>query len=389
MTNHNRNDAIVIEQISSIKPYPFTRVDSTGLPIPPPPAESAPIAISKGLTSRSITSVPFGNDNVSNPPQEIEGSRETESTNSQQTVGDVLNTDPKERWSMNRKYGMFPLFMIILIVLAVSAIVLLIVGSSTEGNGPVGIPVSPLNQAPTESDPYPTLSPVEFGATIVPSPTTFPSLNPTYYFEGAIRDFLFQDNNDFLLSPDSLGVQKAVNWLVEEAKSAQSLVFPFNQKYLQRFGILLLYFSIFQNESDEGVRTQDECFWKGMTCNENGMLTKIKLSKRQLNGTLPSEWRLLPSLKCIDFSNNSLQGSIPEEMYDILGLEEVFLYHNDLSGTISSKIGRLWNLTHFQVSHNHLSGSIPSEIASAGSTIRQLRKCSFDWMMDRDLLMNH
>lgn len=279
--------------------------------------------------------------------------------------------------------------MIILIVLVVSAIVLLIVGSSTERNGHVGIPVAPLSQAPTGSDPYPTLSPVEFGATTVPSPATLPSLSPTYYFEGAIRDFLFQDNTDLLLSPDSLGVQKAVNWLVEEAKFAQSLIFPFNQKYLQRFGILLLYFSIFQNESNEGVRTQDECLWKGMTCNENGMLTKIKLSKRQLNGALPSEWRLLPSLKCIDFSNNRLQGSIPEEIYDILGLEEVFLYHNDLSGTISSKIGRLWNLTHFQVSHNQLSGSIPSEIASAGSTIRQLRKCSFDWMMDRNLLMNH
>ncbi|KAL3941683.1 MAG: hypothetical protein SGBAC_003996 [Bacillariaceae sp.] len=374
MTNHNRNDAIDIEQKSSFKPYPFTRVDSSGLPIPPPPAESAPIAISKGLTSRSITSVRFGNNNVNNPPQEIEESRETESTNSQQTViGEVLNVDPKERWSMYRKHVMFLLFMIILIVLVVSAIVLLIVGSSTERNGHVGIPVAPLSQAPTGSDPYPTLSPVEFGATTVPSPATLPSLSPTYYFEGAIRDFLFQDNTDLLLSPDSLGVQKAVNWLVEEAKFAQSLIFPFNQKYLQRFGILLLYFSIFQNESNEGVRTQDECLWKGMTCNENGMLTKIKLSKRQLNGALPSEWRLLPSLKCIDFSNNRLQGSIPEEIYDILGLEEVFLYHNDLSGTISSKIGRLWNLTHFQVSHNQLSGSIPSEIASAGSTIRQLR----------------
>jgi len=200
-------------------------------------------------------------------------------------------------------------------------------------------------------------------------------------------------------------------WLIDEAYFAQELVFPLNEKYLQRFGILVMYYSIFAEplqagddvatkppsiigEKDVvvdvqseylrtprlgeislpnwGMRTQDECFWKGMTCNENGMLVEIKLPNRDCVGTLPKELGLFSNLKVIDFSKNKLQGSIPEELYDNLELEGMFLYKNQLSGTISSKIGELWNLTHVHLSHNQISGSIPPRMASR-SKIRQIR----------------
>ncbi|CAJ1962923.1 unnamed protein product [Cylindrotheca closterium] len=416
--NHSRNDPLDIEQQSSGKPYPLARVDSTGLPIPPPPAESPPITTSKGFT-------PDCNRNTctSNAQARVEKSPKTESTTSREKNDNVWNSDPKGRWSLERKLEMFILSMMILIVIVISLIVFFIFGPSSEGNGggPVEIPATPLIEAPTSFATDPTLSPSEFGATPIPSPTTPPSLSPTSPpsltptwppsltptspfpssfpssppttvnptlsptgFERGIREFLSQQDGN--ANQDSEKAKKAIDWLLEEATVAQSAISPFNQKFLQRYGILILYFSVFSDQNTEsgspnnnvplpnmGMQNQDECTWTGVTCDENGMMTAIKLSKRQLDGTLPSEWRHFPSLKSIDFSDNNLQGSIPEEVYEIIGLEEVYLYKNKLSGSISSKIGNLWNLSRFQASHNKLSGSIPPEFSSIGGKIRQIR----------------
>ena len=110
---------------------------------------------------------------------------------------------------MNRKYGIVLLFLIILIVLAISVLGFIPFGSRSEGNGSVAIPATPLIEAPSDAAPGPTLSPSEFGD--IPHHAS-QSLSDVLF---PIRDFLFQDNNDLLISPDNLGVQKAVNWLVE------------------------------------------------------------------------------------------------------------------------------------------------------------------------------
>lgn len=423
--NHTGDDQLDIEQQSSSKPYTLERVDSTGLPIPPPPPESPPIEkAANKMMPISINLMHNCNRNASNPQTPmVESSQKTESTTSQEIDDDILNADLKKGWSLNRKLGTFLLFVVVTIVLAISLIGIFIFGTKSEETVPVEIP---LIQAPTNPTPSPALTPTKFGATPAPSPTgsapqvtlsptiaptefgitpnptrtsfgpdptrsptfsptdfgaapvlpptTLPSLSQTDSLERAIHKFLLQDNSDLLISPDSLAVQNAVNWLVDEANSTQSLIFPLNHQYLQRFGVLMLYFSIFLDEkveltevslpADEAVPTQDECSWRGITCNGGGMVTKIELSKRQLNGTLPSEWRLFPFLKSIDFSHNNFQGSIPEEIFGILGLKEVVLNHNQFSGTLSSKIGQLWKLTQFHASHNQLSG-IPSEIKMA------------------------
>jgi hypothetical protein len=254
--------------------------------------------------------------------------------------------------------------------------------AENESTFPAGQSTNRLFQGPTSATPpHPTISPTSPFPSM--SPTTMnPTLSPTG-FERGIREFLSQDGTD---APRSTAATKAMNWLVQEAVAAQSVISPFNQKFLQRYGILILYNSVFADHNMEpgnpdetpplpnmGMRNQDECDWEGMTCDENGVLTGIKLTNRQLVGSLPSEWGFFPNLKSIEFYKNSLQGSIPEELFEIMGLEEVYLYHNELSGTISSTIGRLWNLTSFQVNHNRISGSIPPELAS-NSQIRQIRK---------------
>jgi len=238
---------------------------------------------------------------------------------------------------------------------------------------PRGTPTSRPTRSPSS---MPTRTPT-------PPPTSFPNTySPTASFEAPIRDFLFHDN-DVSVEPMNPVVQKAMKWLVDEANAAKSLVFPLDPKYLQRFGILILYLSIAPNvdasSSDKvrlpnvSMRNQNECSWIGMRCDENGLVTAIKLSNLQLEGSLPAKWGFFPNLKSIDFSKNQLQGSIPEGIYDIVGLEEVHLYNNRLAGTISSKIGNLWSLRNFHLSHNLLSGSIPPELMSPDDELRPLR----------------
>ncbi|KAL3941682.1 MAG: hypothetical protein SGBAC_003995 [Bacillariaceae sp.] len=313
----------------------------------------------------------------------------------------IVKEDPNPMWSEKKKNIMivFPTMIVIIfgLIAVYMGINLFHFSRTNESNVAVEKPIHPLSfPRPTGTTPHqtrhptpqPTISPTTPFPTLSPT-TMFPTASPTG-FERGIHEFLFQDGTDARKSEaatkarKSEAATKAIDWLVEEAVEAQTVISPFNQKFLQRYGILILYFSVFGDRNIEavtpdmiplphlGMRNQNECTWFGMTCDENGMLTSITLTNRQLDGSLPSEWSFFPNLKSIDFYNNTLQGTIPEELYDILGLKQVFLYRNELTGSISSKIGQLWNLTHFHASHNRLSGSIPPEMAS-GRRIRQIR----------------
>mmetsp|Transcript_5468 Transcript_5468/g.12879 ORF Transcript_5468/g.12879 Transcript_5468/m.12879 type:complete len:558 (+) Transcript_5468:250-1923(+) len=301
------------------------------------------------------------------------------------------HTIVQENASTNKLFSLTTKSVLIAVLLIVTLIITILVavhsvllGQRSEDSVPATEFTDWSTVRPTVSAPIETVSPSSFPTT---SPTLAPTtLSPTKTFDDIITDFLFQENSN-VSSADDPAVQKAVTWLVDEANAAQSILFPLDQKYLQRFGLLILYFSVDPNDTDniiqpsnnsrlpnQEMRNQDECSWPGMTCDANGMLTAVKLSNRQLDGTLPVEcWGFLSNLKSIDFSRNELSGSIPEGVYDISRLEEIFLYKNRLTGVISPKIGYLWSLRRFHLSHNQISGPIPGELASSESRIRQLR----------------
>lgn len=269
-----------------------------------------------------------------------------------------------------------------IVILLLLIAVYIILFASRHGNN---VPFTPSTDiqihATSVPTPYPSQSPT--------TPSTIPTFLPTYPLPTqsptglgrGIREFLFRDSASPNRPTSNPAVTKAIDWMVEEAAEARVALSPFSQKFLQRYGILILYFSVFGEIAsatlpNDRMRNQDECSWIGMTCDKDGMLVSIKLDSRGLDGTLPAEWGFFPNLKSIDFVRNNLKGTIPEELYDNLELERVFLYRNQLTGTISPKIGQLWKLTHFHVAHNRISGSIPREMASR-SQIRQIRKWSF------------
>eukprot|EP00980_Cylindrotheca_fusiformis_P025940 scaffold14945_cov119-Cylindrotheca_fusiformis.AAC.1 len=270
-------------------------------------------------------------------------------------------------------------------------------GGKDQVLGPTPAPTPPMTWSPTgpgetrAPTTTPSLDPTSIPST---SPILGPSPSPTRNVEDVLFNFFAQD---YGVDVGATNARKAIDWLVEEAKSSNKQI-KLSPKYFQRFSILALYNSLVGDDSRNvsrnrgaektlgtsrasdtvvlpnwGMRNQNECFWKGMTCDSEGRLTEIRLADLGLEGELPTELRYFSDLKHLDLSNNRIQGTIPEELFDLEGLQKVYLYDNQLSGSISSNIGNIWSLTHFHVSHNQLTGSIPATLGSR-SKIRQIRK---------------
>ncbi|ESR65910.1 hypothetical protein CICLE_v10007329mg [Citrus x clementina] len=130
------------------------------------------------------------------------------------------------------------------------------------------------------------------------------------------------------------------------------------------------------------------CKWFGIHCNSNGEVVEISLKAVDLQGSLPSIFQPLKSLKrliissCnltgtipkefghyreltfIDLSGNSLWGEIPTEVCRLRKLESLYLNTNLLEGEIPSDIGNLSSLAYLTLYDNQLSGKIPKSIGA-------------------------
>ncbi|XP_038899412.1 LRR receptor-like serine/threonine-protein kinase [Benincasa hispida] len=128
------------------------------------------------------------------------------------------------------------------------------------------------------------------------------------------------------------------------------------------------------------------CSWLGVVCNSNGEVEEIALRLLELQGTLPTNFQALKSLRILvisetnitgriptefgdynklnvlDLSKNNLLGKIPEEICRLSELQDLFLNNNDFEGNIPLNIGNLSSLVNFQVNDNDIDGEIPKSI---------------------------
>jgi len=71
--------------------------------------------------------------------------------------------------------------------------------------------------------------------------------------------------------------------------------------------------------------TQAISTWHGVTLNETGCVTELRLQGNQLSGTLPPEIGSLTQLSWLWLSGNQLTGSIPPEIGNLPNLEWMWL----------------------------------------------------------------
>ena len=100
--------------------------------------------------------------------------------------------------------------------------------------------------------------------------------------------------------------------------------------------------------------------WHGVTTDENGRVTELRLTQNNLEGPIPTELGNLEKLETLSFWINKLSGVIPRELGKLSNLGTLWLATNNLSGTIPEELGRLVKMWQMSFASNPgLSGTLP------------------------------
>ncbi|XP_057472158.1 probable LRR receptor-like serine/threonine-protein kinase At1g67720 isoform X1 [Actinidia eriantha] len=101
--------------------------------------------------------------------------------------------------------------------------------------------------------------------------------------------------------------------------------------------------------------------WSWVQCNSDPQprIVKIKLSGKNLTGSILSDLTKLSGLVELWLDGNSLTGPIPD-FTGCMGLEIIHLENNQLTGELSSSLADLPNLRELYLQNNKLSGTVPS-----------------------------
>ncbi|VVA40721.1 PREDICTED: receptor [Prunus dulcis] len=114
----------------------------------------------------------------------------------------------------------------------------------------------------------------------------------------------------------------------------------------------------------------DCCRWKGITCDQDGWVTRLLLPSKGLKGGIsPSSLANLTHLTHLNLSHNSLYGSLETQFFLSLNqLEILDLSYNHLSGQLPLSLPSI-NIRTVDLSSNHFFGAIPSSFFQQASNL--------------------
>lgn len=121
------------------------------------------------------------------------------------------------------------------------------------------------------------------------------------------------------LSPDTINDTNspqylAMNWMLEKDKFHIAGSSINSSRLRERYVIVVIYFSLGGQDLEDSLilsPEESECAVPGVTCDEEGRVTKIDFAGKELDGRLPEEVHYLSELKHIDLSNNKIYGNLP------------------------------------------------------------------------------
>ncbi|MYC30747.1 MAG: hypothetical protein F4X65_11765 [Chloroflexi bacterium] len=112
--------------------------------------------------------------------------------------------------------------------------------------------------------------------------------------------------------------------------------------------------------------------WHGITTDDSGRVTEIRLDSNNLEGTLPEDLSRLHFLAHLSLQNNRLAGPFPPGIGELTSLETLKLGGNSFTGGIPWGLSNLDNLEELLLEGNQLTGPIPTFLGDL-SGLRHLR----------------
>lgn len=235
----------------------------------------------------------------------------------------------------------------------------LVFGSRPETRSSTRSPANSSRSHSLSTNPFHTPSPSEAPSTMFSQYPTYQSLESRR--EELVSATLFEVSGSSIRDPSS-NQNKALRWILDDD---QMNLAHNSTNFVQRYGLMLLYFSLSGDEWDNSnnyCSITHECEWAGTRCNRNKLIESLNLSENKLRGMLPSEiGTLFPALTVVDFSNNCVRGAV-SALFKMKELITINMENNLLSGVITSEIGNLSSLRRMNINNNRLSGLIPTNI---------------------------
>ncbi|CAB9518683.1 Leucine Rich Repeat [Seminavis robusta] len=246
----------------------------------------------------------------------------------------------RQRYELTRSYAVLFLGFALFVLLMLAA-----TGTIFPGDPPL-----PPSEMPSQS---PTLAPTMYEYTLELPAYTIKAIQADHFSPQALAYAWIQ--NDTLLENYS----------------------PYQQ--LQRFTLVTLYIATngeaWTINENWLSHAHHECEWqtKGLSwggtgfvistsCDSDGSLLYLRLTKNGLFGTLPPEVAFLTKLEVLDLASNNIRGRVPTQIGQMTALRELILDFNKLRGLVPSELAHLTLLEYFYIHNNPVTGTLMTEL---------------------------
>ncbi|KAI5670221.1 hypothetical protein M9H77_10585 [Catharanthus roseus] len=107
------------------------------------------------------------------------------------------------------------------------------------------------------------------------------------------------------------------------------------------------------------------CTWSGIKCDKKtNQITTLDLSRRNLSGTIPPDFRYFSHLHHLNLSRNAFDGPFQSAVFELPFLRTLDISHNFFNSTFPPGLSRLRSLTHFDAYSNNFVGPLPEDVIS-------------------------
>ncbi|GLJ10350.1 hypothetical protein SUGI_0126630 [Cryptomeria japonica] len=104
------------------------------------------------------------------------------------------------------------------------------------------------------------------------------------------------------------------------------------------------------------------CSWSGVSCNDEGRVSELDLSRMNLTGNVPEDIQMLRRLKSLKLASNGFTGPLPGSIANLTELIVLDISRNFFNGSFPSGLSKAKALVNISAYSNNFTGSLPEDI---------------------------